>query len=142
MSFSVNEAGELVELQEVPVNEAELEAQLQAELDAAQNEVNVHASNLANAEENVSNLEAQLEQAETERDQHEANKEAAEERLQKSVARRDSWESAKQLRQEQLDQAASEGIDDDTDGAEEDEATNSEAVDVPVSVVASEGAAG
>lgn len=132
MSFSVNEAGELVELQEVPVNEAELESQLQAELDAAQNEVNVHQSNLANAEENVANLEAQLEQAETERDQHESNKEAAEERLQKSVARRDSWESAKQLRALKLEQGASEAADDDTDGAEEDESATSEAVEVPV----------
>jgi chromosome segregation ATPase len=138
MSFSVNEAGEMVELQEVPVDETEKEAELQEELDEAQNELNVHNSNLSNAEEALAAAEAQADAANQVVLEARTAKEAADARVTKSVLRRQSWEAAKQLRAQQLEQAASAG-NDKSSSDESEESAESEEVAIPVSVATAEG---
>ncbi len=138
MSFGVNSEGQLVRLVEQEVDENEVEAQLQEELDAAQNDANTHNANVSNSQEAVQAAQEQLDAAELQLEAHKADAEAALARLQKSEADRASLAAARELRNAQP-QPADEGSDDsDADGAEDDGA-ESAAVDVPVNVQSAAG---
>jgi chromosome segregation ATPase len=128
--------GKIVELIESEVIEDQVEANLQEELDQAQNEVNTHVSNFNNVEQQYRDAEAAAEAASIRLDEAKLNKESAEAALTKSLDRKNSWATALQLRQEQLDQQADDGDGNDTETEPSD---GSEAVDVPVNVVSAEG---
>jgi predicted nucleic acid-binding Zn-ribbon protein len=134
MSFSLNSSGELVQVVEQPVNEAEVQQQLQEELDAAQNEVNTHQANVSNLEQELAEIEAQADAKNAELEGHKSNLEAAQAKLQKSTDNHASLAAALALRNESVgaepEAAASENSD---------EPAESEEVAVPVSVVAAEG---
>lgn len=124
--------GKIVELVEQEVVEDLIEANLQEELDQAQNELNTQTTNLANAEMQYLEAEANAEAASTLLEEAKAAKDVAEAKVSKSVSRRDSWAQAIELRQEQLGTEASE----DNDGVTE---ASTEAVDIPITVAPAEG---
>ncbi len=140
MAFSYNEDGKLVRLVEQEVNEDGVEAELQAQLDEAQNEVNSHQANVSQSEQQLADLDAQHEQVTNERNAHQINLEAAQTKLQKSEAEKASLTAARELR-DAGDGANAEGEADSDAGepADDESVPESEEVAVPVTVAAAEG---
>lgn len=135
MGFSRNENGELVRLVEQPVDENEIEQQLQTEADEAQNALNTANANVDQTEQALADLEAQAEAKAAELETHQAAKEAAEKAVAKSNTDKSDWEAAKQLPVEQPEPQEADGADEDSEG----EPSESEAVEVPVNVTTAEG---
>jgi len=138
MSYSVNAAGELVQVVEQVVNEAEVEQGIQASLDNAQNAVNTHTANISNTEQELAGIEAQADAKNAELEGHKSNLEAAQAELSKSEADAASLAAARQLRTEQPVAEATEPASEDA-GEPADGEPVSEEVAVPVNVVAAEG---
>lgn len=123
--------GKIIEMVETEVVEDEIEANLQAELDQAQNAVNAYISNLTAVEEQYQDAEAKAEAAGTALDKARADKEAAEATLTKSIDRKNSWGAALQLRQEQLGEEPSDG---DGETVEDSVAEPTETVEIPITI--------
>ncbi len=138
MGYAVNDKGELVEVVEQVVNEAEVEQKLQAELDDAQNEVNTHNANVTSTEQQLAEIEAQADAKNAELEGHKSNLEAAQVKLSKSEANRASLQAARDLRASQPGAESGESTSEDS-GESADAELLSEEVAVPVSVVAAEG---
>lgn len=125
--------GKIVEMIESEVAvEDQVETVLQAELDQAQNDLNVEVNNLATAEAQYADAEAAAEAAGDLLAGAKTNKEAAEAKLTKSVNRRDSWVEAVRVRQEQLDQQAANGDGTDDDRVAEDGSVHLTGEDITV----------
>lgn len=134
MSYKVNEAGELVEVVEQPVDESAVQAQLQQEADESQNVLNTHTANLTEAEQLLADLEAQADAANKAVEEHKAAQEVALARVQKSQDSLASLAAALELRNAAVGAESAEPVVEDSG-----EPAESEEVAVPVSVVAAEG---
>lgn len=121
----INEQGQ----PEVAVFQVVDEAQLQAEADASQNELNARAAELEQAKQTVANLEATLDEASKALDAATEAHQAAETANQKSTAVLKALADARELAASQPQSAEGEGSAEDAT-----EPADSEAVEVPVTV--------
>ena len=136
--FRLNEAGQLVELVESAVPE-DFETSLQAELDAAQDALNVAESNHAEAEAAVATAEEVANQAGDALETAKVVREAAQADLDKSTNRRTSWQAAVELRNAGVGADAETEVTEDVEVESESGESVSEEVEVPVNVVVAEG---
>lgn len=125
--------GQLHRVTYEPVDEGEAEVETQSQVDQAQNQFNAAMQLREQAEQVYLEAENAAELASNQLDATKLAEEEAEGALQKSLAKRDSLARAKQLAVSQLESEDAESVD---DGIDEDETTDSEAVNLTVKVAA------